>query len=145
METTDTDIEAESTDSQFEPDRGRADSEVVGGLEENVAGALTYLLGAITGIVFYLLEEDNEFVRFHAVQSTIVFGGLIALSIGAMVVQIVLGAIPFVGWVAALVVGMLSLLLIPLGFVLWILLLVKAYSGERYGLPIVGGVAERYV
>ena len=51
-------------------------NKTVGGLDENVGGALTYAFGWITGAVFLLLEPTNKFVRFHAWQSVIVFGGL---------------------------------------------------------------------
>ena len=100
------------------------------GLDENVAGALAYGLGWITGTVFLLTERDNQFVRFHAFQSVLVFGGLSVLwFIGT--------SIPPFGWV-------LSFLVIPpLSAVLWLLLLFKAYQGERYKLPYVGDIAEQ--
>lgn len=120
-------------------------STVVGGLEENVAGALAYLLGFITGVVFYLLEEDNEFVRFHAAQSMLVFGGLFVLSFGFSFLGAAVDFIPGIGGILSLGVWLLSLLLGPLGFVLWVLLLVKAYSGDRYKLPVVGDIAEGWV
>jgi uncharacterized membrane protein len=100
------------------------------GLDENVAGALTYGLGWITGAVFLLTERENRFVRFHAFQSVLVFGGLSVLwFIGT--------SIPPFGWI-------LSFLVIPpLSAVLWLLLLFKAYQGERYKLPYVGDIAEQ--
>lgn len=97
------------------------------GGNENLMGAVCYLGGFITGIIFILLEKKNEFIRFHAMQSTITFGGLAIL-------QIVLGVIPVLGWI-----------LIPfthiLGIVLWIFLMVKAYQGEKYKLPYIGDIA----
>ncbi len=98
------------------------------GLDENVAGALTYVLGWITGVIFYLMEKESSYVRFHAVQS-------IALFLPLHVVIIVLGYIPFIGWV-------ISNLLSLLGLVLWIVLIVKAYQGERFKLPVTGDIAE---
>jgi uncharacterized membrane protein len=100
------------------------------GLDENVAGALTYLLGFMTGIVFLIVEKDNKFVRFHAMQSTITFGALTALYIVLM--------ISVVGWVLLLPLGLLEL-------VLWILLMVKAFAGEMFKLPWVGDIAEKQV
>lgn len=148
MATDDAELKADVTSERTgvtTMEAGVGETDVVGGLDENVAGALTYLLGFITGLVFYLLEDDNEFVRFHAVQSMMVFGGIIALSIGIGAVQILMETIPLVGWVMSLGLGLLSMLLAPLGFVLWIVLLIKAYKGQRYGLPVVGDVAERHV
>lgn len=97
------------------------------GLEENVEGALCYLLGFITGILFYFLEKRSEFVRFHATQSTILFIGLCILSYLFMFV-------PFLGSV----ISIISLLL-------WLFLMYKAYEGERYKLPVVGDLAEQHM
>lgn len=99
------------------------------GLDENIAGALTYLLGWLTGIVFYLMEKESSYVKFHAVQS-------IALFLPLHVVIIVLGQVPFAGW-------MLSQLLSLLGIVLWAMLMVKAYQGEKFKLPFTGDIAEQ--
>ena len=95
-----------------------------------MAAALTYALGWITGVGFLLTEHENRFVRFHAFQSTLVFGGLCALwFVGA--------SIPPFGW-------LLSFIIIPpLSAVLWLLLMFKAYQGERFKLPYVGDIAER--
>ena len=62
------------------------------GMEQNLAGLLCYVLGWITGIIFLLLEKDNRFVRFHAIQSIVVFGAF-------MVIEIILGFIPVIGWI----------------------------------------------
>lgn len=114
------------------------------GLEPNVAGALSYLLGPLTGILFYLLEDDDEFVRFHGAQSTIVFGGLFVLSFGLTILLTVLAVIPVIGWIAGALLGLVSLLLAPVAFVLWLFLMYKAYQGTEYELPIAGGYARKY-
>lgn len=152
MATDDTDVDAElateHSRTETEPLEGEpaeADSDIVGGLDENVAGALAYLFGFVTGLVFYLVEDDNEFVRFHAAQSMIALGGIVALSIGVTVMGIFVGMIPAVGWLISLGLSLLSLVLFPIGFVLWLVLLIKAYKGQRYGLPIVGDIAEGWV
>ena len=100
------------------------------GLEENLAGALTYALGWITGLFFLLTEPKNSFVRFHALQSIFVFG---ALSIAWFVSM----SIVFVGWFFAFIV------IPPLSAVLWLLLMFKAYQGERYKVPVAGDMAEQ--
>jgi uncharacterized membrane protein len=100
------------------------------GLDENVAGALTYALGWITGAAFLLTEPSNKFVRFHAVQSIIVFGGL-------SIIWFVALSIPFLGWLIALVI------LPPLSVVLWLLVIFKAYQGERFKLPFAGDIADQ--
>jgi uncharacterized membrane protein len=100
------------------------------GLDANVAAALAYALGFITGVVFLVSERDSRFVRFHAMQSIIVFLGL-------SVVCVLLQSIPLLGMLIAI------FLVIPLSAVLWLLLMFKAYQGERFKLPIVGDMAEQ--
>ena len=114
------------------------------GLDSNVAGALAYLLGPITGIAFYVLEPDDEFVQFHAVQSIAVFGGFFVLSIVLSVVFGALSLIPGIGWIIGIVLGLGSFLLAPIGLVVWAFLMYKAYNNERYAVPVVGRYAERY-
>jgi len=101
------------------------------GLEPNVAGLLCYVLGWVTGIIFFVLEKENKFVRFHAMQSIVVFGAI-------TVASIVLSFIPFIGWI-------LGWLLSVLGFVLWIILMIKAYQGQRFKLPWAGNFAEKQI
>lgn len=109
------------------------------GMAENVAGLLCYVLGWITGLIFFLIDK-RPFVRFHAAQSMVTFGALHVLSI---VLGLVLGASMFVGGVGGFGVGILVIWLINLVcLVLWVLCMVKAYQGERFKLPIVGDVAE---
>jgi uncharacterized membrane protein len=100
------------------------------GLDENVAGLLCYVLVWVSGLVFFLIEKKNKFVRFHAMQSIIVFGVL-------FVASIVLGWIPFIGFVIGWLISILA-------FVLWIILMVKAYQGEKFKLPWAGNLAEKY-
>jgi len=97
-------------------------------MDANIAAALSYLVGFVTGVIFLLVEKENKFVRFHAMQSTLLFAGIVAL-------DILLQLIPFIG---ALVV---FLIVIPGSAILWLLLIYKAYQGEDYKLPLVGQMA----
>jgi uncharacterized membrane protein len=109
-----------------EKDLGKCSS----GMQPNLAALLSYLLGFITGILFYFfLEKENKFVRFHAMQSIVV-------SAAFFVAQIILGMIPILGWVLSFLVGIG-------GFILWIFLMIKAYQGEYYKLPYAGDIAEK--
>lgn len=101
------------------------------GLEDNIAGLLCYLGTFVTGIIFFMLEKKSPFVKFHAMQSTVVFLGI---WIGVYVADF----IPFIGW---LVSSLISLL----GFILWIVLMVKAYNKELYKLPIASSIAESLI
>ncbi len=108
-------------------DRGKCSN----GMQANLAALLSYLLGFITGIIFYVIEKDNKFVRFHAMQSIITFGALFVLNT-------ILAFIPVIGWVLMPIVGIITL-------ILWIILMVKAYQGENFKLPIVGDMAEKQI
>jgi uncharacterized membrane protein len=115
--------------------KGKAKGKTSTGLESNVAGLLCYVLGWVTGLVFLLLEKDNKFVRFHAVQSIIVFG---ALNIVFFILWIFTW-IPFI-WIFFLV---LIYIIGLFGFILWIVLMLKAYAGEKFKLPVAGDIAEK--
>ena len=101
------------------------------GLQPNVAGLLCYVLGWISGLVFFLIEKENQFVRFHAMQSIVTFGAL-------TVAGIILSFIPFIGWVISWLIWVLS-------FALWVLLIINAYQGKRFKLPWAGDFAEKYI
>ncbi|MFB6172294.1 MAG: DUF4870 domain-containing protein [Haloarculaceae archaeon] len=135
-------------------DPGRAAaSETSTGLDENLAGALSYLFGFLTGIAFLLLEPDNAYVRYHAAQSIAVFGLAFVASVVLSVVGSVLSAILLTGGRAGFAVfGLLSLLLtlVWLAFALvtfaaWLYLMVKAYQGETPRIPVAAGIADRLV
>ncbi len=102
------------------------------GLDANVAAALTYALGWITGVLFLLTEPQNRFVRFHAMQSSILFG---ALSVACVLLQM----IPLLGMLIAVFV------VIPVSAVLWLILMFRAYQGDRFKLPVVGDMAEQRI
>ncbi|HOO12181.1 MAG TPA: DUF4870 domain-containing protein [Bacillota bacterium] len=99
------------------------------GMSENLAALLSYVLGFITGIIFFVIEKESRFVKFHAMQSILVSAAL-------MVLSFVLGFIPFIGWIALILLG-------PVSFVLWVLLMVKAYKYVWFKLPVVGDIAEK--
>jgi len=101
------------------------------GVDENIEALLCYVLGWITGILFLLLERENRFVRFHAMQSLVVFLGLFLLSL-------VVGLIPIIG-------TLISILLLPVSLILWVLLMFKALQGEKYKLPWAGDFADNNV
>jgi uncharacterized membrane protein len=107
------------------------------GMEPNLAAALSYLCGWVTGLIFYMMEKENNFVRFHAMQSIVTFGALTVLSIALSIISM----LPIPG------TGILSLLahfaIGIIGFVAWVILILKAYQGERFHLPIAGEIAEK--
>lgn len=111
-------------------------------MSENLASALCYVLGLITGILFLVLApyNQNKTVRFHAFQS-------IFLNVAWIGVWIVLAIISAVAssifWGLGMLMGLVNLV-VALGFlVLWVVMLVKAYGGQKMVLPIIGPLAEK--
>ncbi len=106
------------------------------GLTDNVAGALAYVT-IIPAIVFLVLEPFNKkrFVRFHAFQCLLFAVAWTVLWIGLSI----LAHIPFLGWATIFVWPLVSLA----GFVLWLILVLKAYQGQMFKLPVIGDIAEQ--
>lgn len=99
------------------------------GLPKNTSGALAYVLGPVTGVIFLVIEKD-PFVRFHAMQSIVVFGALFVLQ-----------------WVFGFTVILLPLvpLVSILSFVLWLFLIYKAWQGDEWEVPVLGKYARQFV
>jgi uncharacterized membrane protein len=99
------------------------------GLKKETSGALAYVLGPITGVVFLVLDKD-PFVRFHAMQSIVVFVGLFAIQwmLGLTIILAIL--VPLVGIVS---------------FILWLMLIYKAWQGEEWEVPFVGKLVRQLV
>jgi len=106
------------------------------GLADNVAGALAYVT-IIPAIVFLVIEPFNRkrFVRFHAFQCIFFAVAWTVLWIGLAFV----GHIPFLGWATVLLWPLVSLA----GFVIWLIVVLKAYQGQMYKLPVIGDMAEQ--
>jgi uncharacterized membrane protein len=121
------------------PAPGQAAQSPTAGLQENVAGLLCYVLGWITGLIF-LFVDKRPFVRFHAAQSIVVFGALTIIYI--ILGQFFVATIWSGGWAFYSLIYTLFRLA---GLVLWIFLMVKAYQGQRYKLPLAGDFAESLV
>ena len=111
------------------------------GLTPNVAGALAYLVGAITGILFLVIDpfKTDRFVRFHSFQSIFFNLAWIAFWVVWMIVGIVLGAVSH---------GLFFIIQLPInllvtvgGFCIWIYLMYTAYQGKTFQLPIIGALA----
>ena len=110
------------------------------GLKKETSAALSYVLGFITGIIFLIIEKD-PFVRFHAMQSIAVSLAFFVLSWILGVISVLLGLTVFLAWVGPLLSGVLMIG----GFVLWLLLIYKAYQGEKWQVPYIGKFVERMV
>ncbi len=113
------------------------------GMDANVAAGLSYLFSIVGGLIFYFGEKQNRFVRFHAMQSILFNAFWIVLFIVLFTVQSLLYAtvilIPL-GIVFTCLTFLLPLALL----VVWIVLMVYAFQGKYFKLPVIGDYAERY-
>lgn len=110
------------------------------GMAENVAALLSYVLGWVTGLIFYFIDK-RPYVRFHAAQSIVLFGGL---HVVMFVLGIFFGLTILAGGIAGFSFGYLLLRVVEVViFVLWILCMIKAYQGERFRVPVAADLAEK--
>lgn len=110
------------------------------GMAENVAALLSYVLGWVTGLIFYFIDK-RPFVRFHAAQSIVLFGGL---HVVMFILGIFFGLSILAGGLAGFSFGYLLFRVVELViFVLWVLCMIKAYQGERFRVPVAADLAEK--
>jgi uncharacterized membrane protein len=95
-------------------------------------------LGIITGLLFFVIEEENQFVRFHAAQSIVVFGAFFVFNIVLSILTRILVGVSGV----YLLLDLLSLLMNLVGLVAWIGLMYKAYNGEMFRVPVAADIAD---
>lgn len=119
------------------------------GMEPGVMAALSYVLGFVTGLIVYLVEKEDRYVRFHAAQSMALSVLLFVASIVLTVVQTFVFALFFsnatagLGAILSLVLGLVWLVVGLGGFVLWAYLIVRAYQGATPRIPVAAGLADR--
>lgn len=101
------------------------------GMDENIEGMLCYVFGWLSGLIFFLIEKENRFVKFHGFQSFITFAILMAA-------ERIAHFVPFTGKFISFGVWVLQ-------FIVWAVMLYKAYKGEMYKLPITGDIAEKQI
>jgi uncharacterized membrane protein len=108
-------------------------------MSENLAATLAYALGWLTGLIFYLIDK-RPYVRFHAAQSMVVFGGLHILT---FIVGVLFGLSWITGGWAGFSMGLaLYRILDVVALVLWVVLMIKAHQGERFRVPVAANLAE---
>ena len=119
------------------------------GLDENLAALLSYVVGWISGLVFFLIEKDSRLVRFHAMQSILLNVVAAVLGIGIWILAAFTGLV--VSYFSGILGFLLSLLLGLVGFVVGIgilvgvvICLIKAYQGQYFKLPVIGNMAEKF-
>lgn len=115
------------------------------GMDQNIEALLCYVGTWITGIVFFVLETENRFVRFHALQSLIAFGLISVIFIATSILtSIFTFFLPF-SLPILILITIINVVLGGLSFVLWVLLMVKAYQGSWFKLPVIGDIVEKRI
>jgi uncharacterized membrane protein len=119
------------------------------GLSGRTEALLSYLLGWVSGLIFFLIERKNRFVRFHAAQSFVFFGFVFVVFFALRLIGYLVSIIPFVGGFLGFflnpVLGFLTfVVLVPAGLI-WLFLMIQAYRGVTVRLPFFGNYAESLV
>ncbi len=114
------------------------------GLPANVAAALA-CIPLVGGIIFYIIEKQNSFVRFYAMQSIIFGGAWILFDIISMIISSIFSALPALGGVLVVLWSLLAALIHLAFLVVFIIAVVKAFSGVRWEIPYIGPMARKQV
>ena len=119
------------------------------GLDENVAALLSYIFTWVTGLVFFLIEKNSRFVRFHAMQAILLGGGALVLGIVLWIAWVVLAIImamvsDVLASLVGIVVGLVIFVFYIAVLVAWVLCLIKAYQKQYFKLPVLGNFAEKF-
>ncbi len=109
-------------------------------MDENIAGLLSYLVGWVTGLIFLLIDK-RPFVKFHAAQSIAFNICIFPFWIALWIVELILAHIPIIGFLGLIMFPIFGLVI----FGLWIFLMFKAYSHEKFKLPIIGDIVDKMV
>ncbi|HEY3993830.1 MAG TPA: DUF4870 domain-containing protein [Ktedonobacteraceae bacterium] len=109
-------------------------------MEPNVAAGVSYLTW-IVGLIFFLVEKQNRFVRFNAMQELLLTGATVILWI---VVSILTTIFAFVAPILGAILGFLLWIVWIAAFVLWIICIVNAFQGKYFKIPFIGDYAERW-
>ena len=126
------------------PEPGMTPKSTSTGLPSNVAAAIA-CIPLVGGIIFYILEKHDPFVRFYAMQSIIFGGAWFLFNIASWVVYSVFGAIPGIGGILVFFWAIIQALVHIAFLVVWIIATVKAFTGVRWDIPYIGPVARRQV
>jgi len=114
------------------------------GIPSNIAAALA-CIPLVGGIIFYILEKRDGFVRFYAMQS-IIFGiAWILFGIASGILDGLFRHVPGIGFLLVAIWDLLSWLIYLALFVLMVVTMVKAFSSQRWELPYIGPMARKQV
>jgi len=127
---------AEEKKTEVHPDFEKKSST---GIQPQIAVLIAYIFGWIGGLIIYLIEKENKFVKYHGMQALIL--GIVEVLL-IVVVSIILGLIPYIGWFLFSWLGYVASVAC---WVFGIIAIVKAFSGELYRIPGVSKLADKWV
>lgn len=113
------------------------------GLEPNIAAGLAVIFPPISSIIFLVLEKRSHLVRFWAMQSLILVGALFLFNIATWIIGFVFAHIPVLGWFAGIFLFLLSMAVGIGAIVLYVIMLIKAFTGVEWEMPVVGQFARQ--
>ncbi len=123
------------------PAPGNAGGKSSTGLDANLAALLSYLFGWVGGLIFYLIEKDSRFVRFHAMQSILLNVAVVVVVIALMIINTI---IAFISGTLAFLFGLLWIVIMLAIFGIAILCMIKAFQGQEFKLPVIGDMAAKF-
>jgi uncharacterized membrane protein len=112
------------------------------GLPSNVAAAIA-CIPLVGGIIFFILEKRDGFVRFYAMQSIIFGGAWLLFNIVYAIVHVIFASVPAIGVFLAILWGLVGMLVHLAFVVVWIIATIKAFTNVRWDIPYVGPMARK--
>ncbi len=109
------------------------------GMESQIAVLIAYLFGWVSGLIIYLIEKENKFVKYHAMQALIL--GIFEVAC-IIVISVILGLIPYIGW---FLFSWLGYVLASVAWIFGIIAIIKAFKGEVYRIPVISKLADKYI
>ncbi len=112
------------------------------GLTPNVAAGLAVMFSFISGVIFLAVEKRSAYVRFWAMQSVVVGVALFLFNVATWIFGFIFAHIPVLGWIAGILLGLFGLVVSMGAFILYVIMLIKAFSGEEWNVPVLGKIAR---
>ena len=133
-------LKEQEREKQNQENQNQENQKTSMGLDPNIAGLLCYFTGGIAGVVFLVIEKENKFIKFHALQSIMLICTFIAVSIAYSILTL----IPFIGSIFIILEFIIDFLFWAAYLVVTIILMVKSYNNEEYKLPVIGDIASKH-
>jgi len=115
------------------------------GLAPNIAAGIAAVFPLLGGIIFYFIEKKHPFVRFYALQSAYFGAGAFLASVSVTILVGVLQIIPILGQILGSIISLAWFFILMGMFVIWIITMVKAFSGKEWEIPWVGKLARKHL